>query len=69
MREQDRTFTYLHKNDKGVYVGHPKAGTLDGNLMHQTKQPNAGKKLTEAQILQIEKDFNAKKLNKGKQKY
>ncbi|MCK9447337.1 MAG: RHS repeat-associated core domain-containing protein [Bacteroidales bacterium] len=47
---------------------HPTPGTMDGNLMHQTKQPNAGKKVTEDQILQIEKDYKAGNLNKGKQK-
>jgi RHS repeat-associated protein len=47
---------------------HPTPGTMDGNLMHQTKQHNAGKKVTEGQILQIEKDYQAGNLNKGKQK-
>ena len=47
---------------------HPTPGTMDGNLMHQTKQHNAGNKVTEGQILQIEKDYQAGNLNKGKQK-
>ena len=46
-------------------VGHPDPGTLNGNLMHQTRRIRAGKKLTEQQILQIEKAFNDGKLNKG----
>ena len=47
---------------------HPTPGTMDGNLMHQTKQPNAGMKLTKDQILQMLKDYDAGKLNQGKQK-
>ena len=47
---------------------HPTSGTMDGNLMHQTKQPNAGMKLTKDQILQMQKDYDAGKLNQGKQK-
>jgi len=47
---------------------HPTPGTMDGNLMHQTKQPNAGMKLTKDQILQMQKDYDAGKLNQGKQK-
>lgn len=47
---------------------HPTPGTMDGNLMHQTKQPNAGVKLTKDQILQMQKDYDAGKLNQGKQK-
>lgn len=35
--------------------------------MHQTKRPNADMKLTKEQILQIKKDYNDKKLNRGKQ--
>ena len=55
-------------------LGH--SGTLDhptdkkslpGNLMHQTSNPNAGKKLNEKQILQIEKEYKAGNLNKGRQ--
>ncbi|MDZ4204211.1 MAG: RHS repeat-associated core domain-containing protein [Bacteroidales bacterium] len=53
----------------GGLSGHPKAGTFDGNLMHQTKQPNAGKRLTEGQILKIEKDYKDGNLNKGLQKF
>lgn len=40
----------------------------NGNLLHQTKQPNAGIKITEKQVLKIEKDYKAGNLNKGKQK-
>ena len=47
---------------------HPTPGTMDGNLMHQTKQSNAGMKLTKDQILQMQKDYDAGKLNQGKQK-
>ena len=36
--------------------------------MHQTKQSNAGMKLTKDQILQMQKDYDAGKLNQGKQK-
>jgi len=47
---------------------HPTPGTMDGNLMHQTKQPNAGTKLTKDQILEIKKAYDDGKLNQGKQK-
>jgi RHS repeat-associated protein len=47
---------------------HPAPGTLDGNLMHQTRQPNAGMKLTKDQIHEMKKAYNDGKLNKGKQK-
>jgi len=47
---------------------HPQPGTMDKNLMHQTLQPNAEKKITKEQIQQIEKASNNGELNKGKQK-
>ncbi len=47
---------------------HPTPGTMDANLMHQTKQPNAGTEITKDQILEIKKAFDDGKLNQGKQK-
>jgi RHS repeat-associated protein len=58
---------YMHK-ENGVFVGHPQdINSRPGNLMHQTLNPNSGMKLDEDQILQLEKDYNAVKLNKGRQ--
>lgn len=57
----------MHK-ENGVFVGHPQdINSRPGNLMHQTLNPNSGMKLDEDQILQLEKDYNAVKLNKGRQ--
>ncbi|MFM7638349.1 MAG: RHS repeat domain-containing protein [Bacteroidota bacterium] len=58
---------YMHK-ENGVYVVHPQdKNSRPGNLMHQSSNPNSGMKLDEDQILQLEKDYKAGKLNKGRQ--
>ena len=58
---------YTHK-EKGVYTAHPiDKSSRPGNLMHQTSNPNSGMKLDEDQILQLEKDYKAGNLNKGRQ--
>ena len=41
---------------------------MDNNLMHKTRRSNAGVKITESQILQIEKSYKEDNLNKGNQK-
>ena len=56
--------TGTHESGHSANLKHPAKGTTDGN---QTKRPNAGMKLTKEQILQIKKDYNDKKLNRGKQ--
>ena len=61
--------TSAHEMGHSTGLPHPALNTQDGNLMHQTKQRNTGKKLTQSQILRIEKLYKAKKLNRGKQKY
>ena len=48
----------------GVFVGHPNPSTRPDNLMHQSGNPNAGFNLDQDQILQMEKDYKDKKLNK-----
>jgi RHS repeat-associated protein len=59
---------YMHK-EKGVYTVHPAdKSSRPGNLMHQTSNPNSGMKLDQDQILQLEKDYKAGSLNKGRQK-
>lgn len=55
--------TGAHELGHSASLGHPAKGTSDKNLMHQTKQPNAGKVVTEAQVLQIEQTYKDKKLN------
>lgn len=57
-----------HELGHSANLKHPTPGTMDGNLMHQTIQPNAGKSLTGKQILEIEKSYKEGKLNYGKQK-
>jgi RHS repeat-associated protein len=47
---------------------HPPKGTMPGNLMNQTSEPDAGKNVTKDQILEIEDNHNQGKINKGKQK-
>jgi hypothetical protein len=42
--------------------------TIDGNLMHQTKFPNAGLRITAEQILEMHTGYVNGKLNHGKQK-
>ena len=66
LRTMERTAP--HELGHSGYLTHPAVGTLNQNLMHQTKQNNAGMKLTKDQILQIETSFDDGKLNKGKQK-
>jgi hypothetical protein len=56
--------TGAHEFGHSATLGHPAIGTMDENLMHQTKEGNAGKKVTEAQVLQIEKAYKDEKLNK-----
>jgi len=46
---------------------HPAIGTLNGNLMHQTRRSNAGLSINEAQILQMENEYNNGNLNGGQQ--
>ena len=58
---------YIKESNEGDGT-HPTPGTMDGNLMHQTMQPNAGTKLTKDQILEIKKRFDGGELNKGEQK-
>lgn len=43
---------------------HPTPGTQDNNLMHKTRQHNAGRVVTESQILQIERAYKDDNLNK-----
>jgi RHS repeat-associated protein len=56
--------TGAHELGHSATLSHPAAGTSDKNLMHQTKQSNAGKVVTETQVLQIEKAYEDDKLNK-----
>jgi RHS repeat-associated protein len=49
------------------YQGHPREGTLDGNLMHQSRSKNAGLKLTKDQILKMQDDYERGLLNQGTQ--
>jgi hypothetical protein len=46
---------------------HPAPGTMPGNLMNQTAQPDAGTKVTKDQILEMKKNYDDGKLNHGKQ--
>ncbi len=56
--------TGAHELGHSGTLEHPTPGTLDNNLMHQTRQPNAGRVVTETQILQIESSYKDDKLNK-----
>jgi hypothetical protein len=60
--------TVSHELGHSSNQGHPTPGTMNGNLMHQAKQPNAGMNLTKDQILQMKKDYDDGKLNQGIQK-
>jgi RHS repeat-associated protein len=48
---------------------HPTVGTMNGNLMHQTSQPNAGTNVTQNQIMQLQEAYNRGELNQGRQFY
>jgi RHS repeat-associated protein len=61
--------TLYQDGGSGSYNVHPAPGTKPGNLMNQTAQPDAGMKLTPQQRQQIINDFNAGKLNGGRQRY
>ncbi|MGJ1421039.1 RHS repeat domain-containing protein [Sphingobacterium spiritivorum] len=50
-------------------LSHPTQGAMNGNLMHQTGQPNAGSKITKEQILKMKEAYDKGKLNKGRQSY
>ena len=56
--------TGAHELGHPATLDHPATGTMDKNLMHQTKEANAGKTVTETQVLQIEKAYKDNKLNK-----
>ena len=45
-------------------VDHPKLGTLNKNIMNQTKESNVGKSITENQVLEMEKAYKDGKMNK-----
>jgi len=59
--------TGSHEVGHSANLKHSTVGQENGNLMHQTGQPNAGKEITKDQILKIEKDHNNGNLNKGQQ--
>ena len=60
--------TAPHELGHSGTLDHPTdKSSLPGNLMHQTSNPNSGKKLNEKQVLQIEKEYKAGNLNKGRQ--
>ena len=56
--------TGAHELGHSATLTHPLTGTMDKNLMNQTKESNAGKTVTETQVLQIEKAYKDNKLNK-----
>ncbi|MGE5317556.1 MAG: RHS repeat-associated core domain-containing protein [Chloroflexota bacterium] len=60
--------TGSHELGHSGKLKHPTSGTMDGNIMHQTKQPNAGVKVTKDQIFKIKKYYDDGELNQGKQK-
>jgi RHS repeat-associated protein len=59
--------TGAHELGHGVTLEHPIPGTQNGNLMHQTFQPNAGIKVTGDQIDQIKNAAKNGQLNSGRQ--
>ena len=50
------------------YPGHPPLGTVNGNLMHQSIQPNAGIMLDKEQYDWFLKVYNQGLTNRGRQK-
>ncbi|SKB90493.1 RHS repeat-associated core domain-containing protein [Macellibacteroides fermentans] len=56
--------TAAHELGHSATLTHPKPNSLNRNLMHQAKVSNSGKIVTESQILQIEKAYLNKELNK-----
>ncbi|MGS2741654.1 RHS repeat-associated core domain-containing protein [Sinomicrobium sp. M5D2P17] len=61
--------TGAHELGHSANLPHVSRGTMDSNLMHQSRRPNAGTKLTKAQILKMKEDYNKGLLNKGRQDY
>jgi RHS repeat-associated protein len=58
-----------HEVGHSANLEHASRGTMDGNLMHQSRRSNAGMKLTKAQLLKIKEDYNKGLLNRGRQFY
>lgn len=56
--------TGAHELGHSATPEHPSPGTLNKNVMNQSKESNAGKVVTESQILRIEKAYKDDKLNK-----
>jgi len=59
--------TGAHEFGHSAGLNHPATGTMDGNLMHQTRRPNAGMGITEGQIRHIQREYSAGRLNRGGQ--
>ncbi|HEX7734847.1 MAG TPA: SpvB/TcaC N-terminal domain-containing protein [Ktedonobacteraceae bacterium] len=59
--------TGTHELGHSMSLVHPVPGTLPGNLMHQTAQPNAGLNVNFAQITHIQTQHNLGNLNQGAQ--
>ena len=55
--------TGAHEFGHTLGLNHPPAGTVPGNLMHQTLAGGAGLEITEAQAMNVETEFNAGRLN------
>jgi len=53
-----------HEFGHSATLNHPKTGTLNKNIMHQATEANAGKSITEEQVLKMEKAYKDGKMNK-----
>jgi RHS repeat-associated protein len=56
--------TASHEFGHSATLNHPETGTLNKNIMHQAKEANAGKTITESQVLEMEKAYKDNRMNK-----
>ena len=59
--------TSAHEFGHSATLTHPPIGTMPGNLMNQTAQPDAGMKITPEHLQQIRDAYYSGQLNHGRQ--